>query len=145
MKSVAISHGPQLAAMMLTKTAALHRSDFRRRSFGATAIAHMMQATSGLGAPLSLESSVVFSLLLAHYLNKPSQSLTTGKVAVELAAKGLYEIQNPKAANIRAQARRRSMMKTQFRGVWFEYLFIYTFICGPTLPYSVSSHFSSAT
>ena len=91
--------------------------------------AHTLQATSGQGAAQALEDSVTFSLLLSHYVEKSSaigsEMATTS--AIELAAKGLYEIRHPRVASIKAQARSIYLAKEQINNILFEYIY-YCFI-----------------
>lgn len=89
--------------------------------------AHTLQATSGQGASQALEDSIVFTLLLYHYLTKTEtatddMSLTT-KDAIELSIKGLYEIRNPRIAYIRAQGRNLLISSTRSGNIVWEYLF----------------------
>lgn len=91
--------------------------------------AHTLQATSGQGASQALEDSVTFALLLSHYMAKvetPGSDFTV-KEAVELTAKGLYEIRNPRVASIKAKARRLFATKEKTNNVVIEYVF-YCFI-----------------
>lgn len=68
--------------------------------------AHTVQAISGLGASLALEDSVVFSLLLKHYLSQADR-FPFSEVA-RLAARGLYDIQSPKVEIVRKPLSKRS-------------------------------------
>lgn len=89
--------------------------------------AHTVPALSGLGASLALEDSVVFTLLLKHYLSQPDRfSLPE---AARLAARGLYDIQSPKVEIVKTQARRRYPPKERIRNKASEYLmYLYLYL-----------------
>lgn len=69
--------------------------------------AHTLQATSRQGAAQALEDGVTFTLLLSHYISQADTA--RGELAIEkgieLTAKALYEIRNPRATAIRDRAR----------------------------------------
>lgn len=91
--------------------------------------AHTLQATSGQGAAQALEDSVTFSLLLSHYITKTetADSDFTVEDAINLAAKGLYEIRNPRVAMIRSRARNLYLTNKRINNIIIEYLY-YCFI-----------------
>jgi hypothetical protein len=91
--------------------------------------AHTLQATSGQGASQALEDSVTFSLLLVHYLTifENANKELTIKEVVELTAKGLYEIRNPRVTSIKARARRLYITQKSINNIFVEYIF-YCFI-----------------
>lgn len=91
--------------------------------------AHTLQATSGQGAGQALEDSVTFSLLLSHYIAEAETagSDLTVETAVTLAAKGLYEIRNPRVATIRSRARNLYLTNKRINNIIVEHLF-YCFI-----------------
>ena len=91
--------------------------------------AHTLQATSGQGAAQALEDGVTFSLLLSHYTAKVDagdNDLTTEK-SIELTARALYEIRNPRVAAIRARARNLYVTNKRINNIVVEYLY-YCFI-----------------
>lgn len=91
--------------------------------------AHTLQATSGQGAAQALEDGVTFSLLLSHYTAKADtvgSDLTTEK-SIELTARALYEIRNPRVTAIRARARNLYVTNKRIENVVVEYLY-YCFI-----------------
>lgn len=85
--------------------------------------AHTLQATSGQGASQALEDSVVFTLLLRHYITKAATVAMTAKDTVDLSIKGLYEIRNPRTAYIRAQGRNLLISSSTSNSIVLEYLF----------------------
>ena len=91
--------------------------------------AHTLQATSGQGAAQALEDGVNFSLLLSHFITKADTAgseLTTEK-GIELTAKALYEIRNPRVAAIRSGARNIYVTSQRIKNIVVEYLY-YCFI-----------------
>lgn len=100
--------------------------------------AHTLPATSGQGAGQALEDSVVFSLLLAHYMAKAEAAgggLTVEEV-IKLSIKGLYEIRYPRVATIKARSRNLYLTNKKIDNVVFEYmyyLFIYMWTNFPIL------------
>ena len=91
--------------------------------------AHTLQATSGQGAAQALEDGVTFSLLLSHFISKvdtAGSDLTTEK-GIELTAKALYEIRNPRVAAIKARARNIYVTNKRIDNIVVEYLY-YCFI-----------------
>ena len=91
--------------------------------------AHTLQATSGQGAAQALEDGVTFSLLLSHFLTKAQTAgsdLTIEK-GIELTAKALYDIRNPKVSAIRARARNLYVTNKRIKNIVVEYLY-YCFI-----------------
>lgn len=100
--------------------------------------AHTLPATSGQGAGQALEDSVVFSLLLAHFITKveAAGSDLNADEAVELSIKGLYEIRHPRVATIKARSRNLYVTSKKINNVVFEYmyyLFIYLWTNYPVL------------
>lgn len=100
--------------------------------------AHTLPATSGQGAGQALEDSVVFSLLLAHFMARvdaPGGDLDT-RTAVELSIKGLYEIRHPRVATIKARSRNLYITSKKINNIFIEYmyyLFVYLWTNFPVL------------
>lgn len=93
--------------------------------------AHTLPATSGQGAGQALEDSVVFSLLLSSYLrsSRDEGSGLSEAEAIDLAAKGLYEIQQPSVAAIKRQSRNIYLTDRVIETVVFEYVYyVYMFL-----------------
>ncbi|KAK2033562.1 FAD/NAD(P)-binding domain-containing protein [Colletotrichum zoysiae] len=88
--------------------------------------AHTLPATSGQGAGQALEDSVVFSLLLAHYINNVAiegMNAVSQSEAIQLAAKGLFEIQAPRVAAIKRQSRNLYLTDKRINNAVFEYIY----------------------
>jgi hypothetical protein len=87
--------------------------------------AHTLQATSGQGACQALEDSVTFCLLLSHYMEMSERSGGDLRLKdiTELVAKGLYEIRNPRVANIRTQARNLYVTRKTITNIVVEYIY----------------------
>lgn len=68
---------------------------------------HTLQAMSGQGACQALEDSIVFSLLLSHYIaeSEKSNGAFTTKDAISRSTRGLYLIRKDKVAAIKNRAR----------------------------------------
>lgn len=101
--------------------------------------AHTLPATSGQGAGQALEDSVVFSLLLSHYLlddaAEPNHDISDAQV-IQLAAQGLFEIQAPRVAAIKTRSRNLYLSKKRITSVLLEYvyyLYLYILIKIPLL------------
>jgi 2-polyprenyl-6-methoxyphenol hydroxylase-like FAD-dependent oxidoreductase len=91
--------------------------------------AHALRAMSGQGAGQALEDSVTFCLLLAHYLRaaETAGSNLTVREAIDLSAKGLFEIRSPRVAFVRDRSRRMYFTKKRINNIAIEYLW-YLFI-----------------
>ncbi|KAI4239189.1 MAG: hypothetical protein LQ352_007817 [Teloschistes flavicans] len=98
--------------------------------------AHAMQPSSGQGAAQGLEDAQVFSMLLAHYLERHfSQSAaragrrvpTTAGEAVDQASKKYFEIRKPRVTRIvhRAKQMGDTKRKKGIVGEWFTYLILW--------------------
>ncbi|KAK2053484.1 FAD/NAD(P)-binding domain-containing protein [Colletotrichum caudatum] len=89
--------------------------------------AHTLPATSGQGAGQALGDSVVFCLLLASYLDHRPATESTGadfeSRAVQLAAKGLYDIQAPRVAAIKRRSRNLYLTDKKIENVFLEYIY----------------------
>ncbi|TLD15408.1 uncharacterized protein PgNI_02364 [Pyricularia grisea] len=82
--------------------------------------AHTLPATSGQGAAQALEDSIVFCLLLAAYLGQDGVSETE---AAQLAGKGLFELQAPRAAAIKRRSRNLYLTNKRIDKVAVEYAY----------------------
>ncbi|KAK1621895.1 hypothetical protein BDP81DRAFT_455850 [Colletotrichum phormii] len=101
--------------------------------------AHTLPATSGQGAGQALGDSVVFCFLLASYLDRPateSKDADFESQAIQLAAKGLYDIQAPGVVAIKRQSRNLYLTDKKIENIFFEYiyyLYLYVLIRIPIL------------